>query len=438
MEKIIELRSNITTEDIVKTFKDEEYFFMLESNRVNDIQSCYTYIGVKPKEYILTKGVGKDSITEFNDFYDMHRKGKKSLAFPSFFCFLTYDLGMTFLNVESKFKYDSKIPMGFLGYYPVVIVLDKKANTTKIHYEAEFEEEALNIKKRLDNHTKDNLKLLKNKYEFTFIEKYEDYAKKIKRIKDYIYEGDVYQINYTRRFNGIIDDINYNDMYLKLRNTNPAPFSAFIRCSDWAIISSSPERLIKSTKGILETRPIKGTIERGKNFLTDLRNKIKLKNSEKDKSELLMIVDLERNDLSQVSKSGSVRVDELFKIETYETIHHLVSTIRSKIADGLSPFDVLYRLFPGGSITGTPKKRAIEIIDELEDFPRGIYTGTIGYIKNDGDFDFNIAIRTIVAEGREFNYNVGGGITWKSEIESEFLETEHKGLGLKRSLDLEV
>lgn len=438
MEKIIELRSNITTEDIVKTFKDEEYFFMLESNRVNDIQSCYTYIGVKPKEYILTKGVGKDSITEFNDFYDMHRKGEKSLTFPSFFCFLTYDLGMTFLNVESKFNYYSKIPMGFLGYYPVVIVLDKKANTSKIHFEAEYEEEALDIKKRLDNHVKSDLKLLKNKYEFTFIEKYEDYAKKIKRIKDYIYEGDVYQINYTRRFNGIIDNINYNDMYLKLRNTNPAPFSAFIRSSDWAIISSSPERLIKSTNKILETRPIKGTIERGKNFLTDLRNKIKLKKSEKDKSELLMIVDLERNDLSQVSKSGSVRVDELFKIETYETIHHLVSTITSKIADDLSPFDVLYRLFPGGSITGTPKKRAIEIIDELEDFPRGIYTGTIGYIKNDGDFDFNIAIRTIVAEGREFNYNVGGGITWKSEIESEFLETEHKGLGLKRSLDLEV
>lgn len=438
MEKIIELRSNITTEDIIKTFNDEEYFFMLESNRVNDKQSCYTYIGVKPKEYILTKNVGKDSITEFNDFYDMHRKGEKSLTFPSFFCFLTYDLGMTFLNVESKFNYKSKIPMGFLGYYPVVIVLDKKANTLKIHYESEFEEEALNIKKKLDNHTKDNLKLLKNKYEFIFTEKYEDYAEKIKRIKDYIYEGDVYQINYTRRFNGIIDDINYNDMYLKLRNTNPAPFSAFIRCSDWAIISSSPERLIKSTNGILETRPIKGTIERGRNFFADLRNKIKLKNSEKDKSELLMIVDLERNDLSQVSESGSVRVDELFKIETYETIHHLVSTIRSRIAVGLSPFDVLYRLFPGGSITGTPKKRAIEIIDELEDFPRGIYTGTIGYIKNDGDFDFNIAIRTIVAEGREFNYNVGGGITWKSEIESEFLETEHKGLGLKRSLDFEV
>lgn len=151
-----------------------------------------------------------------------------------------------------------------------------------------------------------------------------------------------------------------------------------------------------------------------------------------------MIVDLERNDLSRISESGSVRVDELFKIETYETVHHLVSTIKSKIKLGLTPFDVLYRLFPGGSITGTPKKRAVEIIDDLEDFSRGIYTGAIGYIKENGDFDFNIAIRTIVVEGNEFNYNVGGGITWKSEIEAEYMETEHKGLGLKRSLDIEL
>lgn len=438
MEKRIDLRSDITTEDIVKLFKNEEYFFMLESNRINDIQSCFTYIGLKPHEYVIANATDKEVVVEFNKFYDKYRKGEKRLTFPCFFCFLTYDLGMSFLNVKSKFEYDSSIPLGYLGYYPVVIELDERNNKAAICYDADSENDAILIKRKIDYYVKETQKLNVKYHEYTYTENYESYAKKIDIIKNYIYEGDVYQINYTRRFNGFIENADYNDMYLKLKIANPAPFSAFIRHSKWAIISSSPERLIKSTGGILETRPIKGTIERGKNFITEFINKIKLKNSEKDKSELLMIVDLERNDLSRISESGSVRVDELFKIETYETIHHLVSTIRSKIKTDLTPFDVLYRLFPGGSITGTPKKRSIEIIDELEDFSRGIYTGTIGYIKENGDFDFNIAIRTIVIEGNEFKYNVGGGITWKSETDAEYMETEHKGLGLKRSLDFEL
>ncbi len=438
MEKRIELRSDVTTEVILKIFTNEEYFFMLESNRINDIQSCFTYIGLSPQDYIIANVDGEKVIEEFNSFYDNYRKGDKRLTFPSFFCFLTYDLGMSFLNVTTKFKYKSKLPPGYLGYYPVIIEKNEKNNKTAICYDSDYEYQAINIKKKIDNYMSENHKMPKKHYEFIYTENYESYAKKIDIIKNYIFEGDVYQINYTRRFNGTIENADYNEMYMKLRSTNPAPFSAFIRHNEWSVISSSPERLIKSTNGILETRPIKGTIERGKNFLSDFINKIRLKNSEKDKSELLMIVDLERNDLSRISESGSVRVEELFKIETYETIHHLVSTIRSKIKPGLTPFDVLYRLFPGGSITGTPKKRAIEIIDELEDFPRGIYTGAIGYIEENGDFDFNIAIRTIMIEDNEFNYNVGGGITWKSETEAEYMETEHKGLGLKRSLDFEL
>lgn len=438
MEKRIELRNNIKTEDIVKIFKSEEYFFMLESNRKNDVQSCFTYIGLKPQDYIISSSKGMNAIEELNDFYNKYRKGEKSLTFPCFFCFLTYDLGMSFLNVKSKLNYNSNIPQGFLGYYPVVIELNEKNNKAVLCYDSDYENEAVIIKNRINDYKKESYNFKKKYYELTYTEDFESYANKIDIIKKYIYEGDVYQINYTRRFNGFIEKIDYNDMYLKLKSTNPAPFSAFIRHSDWAIISSSPERLIKSTNGILETRPIKGTIERGGNFLTEFINKNRLKNSEKDKSELLMIVDLERNDLSRISESGSVRVDELFKIETYETIHHLVSTIRSIIEPGLTPFDVLYRLFPGGSITGTPKKRAVEIIDDLEDFSRGVYTGAIGYIKENGDFDFNIAIRTIVVEGNEFNYNVGGGITWKSETKAEYMETEHKGLGLRRSLDFEL
>lgn len=438
MEKRIKFSNDIKTEDLVKIFKNEEYFFMLESNRKNDRQSDFTFIGINPQDHVIAGANNEKVIVDFNNFYNKYRKGEEKLTFPCFFSFLTYDLGISFLNVESKFKYNSGIPSGYLGYYPVIIEIDERNNIFEICYDTNFEDQALAVKQRIEEYKKESHILKKKSYKINYKEDYLSYSKKLDIIKNYIYEGDVYQINYTRRFNGFLDNPNYNEMYMKLKNTNPAPFSAFIRCNDWAIISSSPERLLKSTKGILETRPIKGTIERGRNYLTDLINKFRLKNSEKDKSELLMIVDLERNDLSRVSEPGSVRVDELFKIETYETIHHLVSTIRSKIKTGLTPFDVLYRIFPGGSITGTPKKRAVEIIDELEDYPRGIYTGTIGYIKGNGDFDFNIAIRTIVIEGNNFNYNVGGGITWKSKTEAEYLETEHKGLGLKRSLDFEL
>jgi len=438
MEKQIYLNCNITIKAILEIFKEEDYFFMLESNKSKDPQNTYTFIGIKPVDFILIEEVGLKAIDKLNNFYNKYRKGEEKLSFPSFFSFLTYDLGITFLDVKSKFIYNSNIPLGFLGYYPVIILGDVKSNKLSICYNLEYENIALDINKKIEKHISKKNEKHRTLYHFLYQEKYKEYEKKIRIIKDYIYEGDVYQINYTRRFSGYINNINYNNMYLKLRKSNPAPFSAYIRHKNWAILSSSPERLIKSKAGILETRPIKGTIERGKNIITDFINKNKLKNSEKDKSELLMIVDLERNDLSRVSDSGSVRVKELFKLETYETVHHLVSTITSKVRKDYSPFDVLYRLFPGGSITGTPKKRAIEIIDEIEAFSRGIYTGAIGYINDNGDFDFNITIRTLILEDDKFNYNVGGGITWKSESNSEFAETEHKGLGIKRSLEIEL
>ena len=151
-----------------------------------------------------------------------------------------------------------------------------------------------------------------------------------------------------------------------------------------------------------------------------------------------MIVDLERNDLAKVSESGTVRVEKLFELETYETVHHLVATVSSNLRSDLSPFRVLEGVFPGGSITGTPKRRSMEIIAELERHPRGVYTGSIGYIGNNGDFDFNIAIRTIIRDGSRILFNAGGGITWKSDAEAEFQETEAKALGMKRGLRYEV
>ena len=195
---------------------------------------------------------------------------------------------------------------------------------------------------------------------------------------------------------------------------------------DFKIISASPERFLKMKDSKINTRPIKGTRPRGKNTEEDNRLKIELKNSEKDKSELLMIVDLERNDLNKVCETGSVVVDELFTVEEYATVFHLVSDITGKLKKDLNVVDLIKAAFPGGSITGAPKIRAMEVIDELENNKRGIYTGSFGYISLDGSCDLNIIIRTALYKDNNYYLGVGGGITCESDLEFEYEETLQK------------
>jgi para-aminobenzoate synthetase component 1 len=200
------------------------------------------------------------------------------------------------------------------------------------------------------------------------------------------------------------------------------------------IICSSPERFLSIKKRVVETRPIKGTMPRGFNVAEDLKNKNILINSEKDKAELLMVVDLERNDLSKVCKPGSVKVTELFKLEEYSTVFHLVSTVIGELKEAVSPLDCIKACFPGGSITGTPKIRSMEIIEELEPVRRNIYTGALGYLGFEGNVDLNIIIRTILIKDNKAYFGVGGGITWDSKEESEYDETLDKAKALMRVL----
>ncbi|MDZ5000603.1 aminodeoxychorismate synthase, component I, partial [Clostridium perfringens] len=195
---------------------------------------------------------------------------------------------------------------------------------------------------------------------------------------------------------------------------NKAPFAAYMNFEDFQVISSSPERFMEINKGKVVTRPIKGTRPIGSNKEEDLRNSLELINSEKDKAELLMVVDLERNDLSKVCKPHSVKVTELFKLETYATVFHLVSTVEGELKDNISAVRCIKECFPGGSITGTPKIRAMEIIEELEKVKRNFYTGSIGYFDFRGNADFNIAIRTIIKKDNKAYVGVGGGITYDS------------------------
>jgi len=246
----------------------------------------------------------------------------------------------------------------------------------------------------------------------------------VRRTIDYILAGDIYQANITQRFSAALKATDDPfALYCALRRRNPAPFAAFLRHGEVAIVSASPERFLKLDQGRVETRPIKGTRPRGATPAEDEGLKRELEASIKDQAENLMIVDLLRNDLSRVCRDRTVDVPVLFGLESYATVHHLVSVVTGELTAGKGPVDLLRAAFPGGSITGAPKIRAMEIIAELEPTRRGPYCGSIGYIGFDGAMDTSIVIRTICILGRQVTFQVGGGIVADSDPAAEYEES---------------
>ncbi len=252
----------------------------------------------------------------------------------------------------------------------------------------------------------------------------------MRRAIAYIAAGDAFQINLSQRFtaHGTIEPL---DLFLRLSSTSPAPFSAFLSWGDMAVISASPELFYETTGSKVVTRPIKGTRPRGLNAELDKLLAAELASSAKDRAELTMIVDLERNDLGRVCQYGTVRVVDHQAVESFAQVHHLVATVDGSLRPAIGPVDVVRAVFPGGSITGAPKIRAMEIIDELEPNRRNLYTGAIGYLGRGGRSAFNIAIRTMVVDGNRVSYQVGGGIVADSHPQGEYDETLHKGRGLR-------
>jgi para-aminobenzoate synthetase component I len=259
------------------------------------------------------------------------------------------------------------------------------------------------------------------------------YLEKAVRVLDFIAAGDVFQVNLSQRFvaAGRPEPL---DVYLRLKARSPAPYAAFLRFGDLAVASASPELFYQTHGRTIVTRPIKGTRPRGGTPEEDERLAQELRRSPKDRAELTMIVDLERNDLGRVCQYGSVAVVEAMKLESFAQVHHLVATVEGSIRTGAGPIDVVRAVFPGGSITGAPKIRAMEIIDELEVNQRGIYTGAIGYFSRGGTSAFNIVIRTILIEGNRASFQVGGGIVADSDPEAEYEETLVKGRGMRAVL----
>jgi para-aminobenzoate synthetase component 1 len=259
------------------------------------------------------------------------------------------------------------------------------------------------------------------------------YGSVFNRIKHYLKEGDCYQVNLTQRFVASCKGDPWT-AYESLRCFNAAPFGCYLNLPEVQILSSSPERFLKVTDGVVETKPIKGTRPRKQNFDEDQAQITALINSKKDRAENLMIVDLLRNDISKTCKTGSVTVPEIFAIESYATVHHLVSTIKGQLADGKHAVDLLRSCFPGGSITGAPKIRAMEIIEELELHRRGVYCGAIGYIGFNGNMDTNIAIRTLVHSNSSVRFWAGGGIVNDSVVEEEYQECFDKAAAMMKLL----
>ncbi|MFA5014878.1 MAG: anthranilate synthase component I family protein, partial [Actinomycetota bacterium] len=260
-----------------------------------------------------------------------------------------------------------------------------------------------------------------------------NYIKRVLKTKKYIHNGDIYQANFSQRFEADLP-VDPMDLYYILREKNAAPFSAFLRFPDFSIGSSSPERFLFLQKDNIETRPIKGTRPRGKDSAGDDKNMMELKNSIKDRAELNMIVDLERNDIGKFCYYGTVKVSGHAVIEKFAKVFHSVSTVTGRVKKGADVSNMIKAAFPGGSITGAPKIRAMEIIDELEPVARSVYTGSIGYIGIDSTMDLNIVIRTFIIKGNKFYYNVGGGIVEDSVPEEEYRETLEKGIALEETL----
>lgn len=264
----------------------------------------------------------------------------------------------------------------------------------------------------------------------------ERFCTAVEQAKSLIRSGDIYQANLSRQYTcRLSQGSRAADVMCRLMKANPSPFAGFLQVNDYAITSSSPERLLSIHDGWVETRPIAGTRPRGATKEADQALVEELINTPKEQAEHIMLIDLERNDVGKVCQTGTVEVDELMVIESYQHVHHIVSNVKGRLDPEVSVVEVISALFPGGTITGCPKIRCMEVIHEIEQRPRACYTGSMGYINHNGQVDLNILIRTLEVHGDVLTFNAGAGIVFDSQPEAELAETRHKAEGMIRALE---
>ena len=353
--------------------------------------------------------------------------------------YFSYDYGRQKEKVHSRHEQKLHIPDCILVFYDNFIIEDHLAHKLYLAANSHGQDAADGINqmiKLLKDAETETVPFVKSTYpapKVTADFSKEDYMDAVQRMIHYIIEGDIYIANMTQQLQ-IASPMPPFEFFNQLRQNNPSPFGGYFNYGDFQVVSASPERFLKMTDGMVQTRPIKGTRKRGITPEEDAVLKQELEQSGKDKSELLMIVDLERNDLNRVCIPGSVKVDELFSVETYATVFHLIANVTGTLRPELTIMDLLEAAFPGGSITGAPKLRAMELIDELEHSRRNLYTGSMGYLSLDGNCDFNIVIRTALYKNGIYHLGVGGGITFESDLAFEYEETLQKAKALLEAL----
>jgi len=445
-------------EEIFHLLAATPYACFLDSSLVMERLGKYSFIGYRPFLVLSTRGHlcrwkargGASWTTDENPFRALRRalnafrlEGGEENApadLPPFtgggMGYLAYELGRYIERLPGKAVDDLGLPELCFAFYDRLLAHDHGTGKTWfLALHPVDPEEVLEAEKRLMETDPPQYRPPAGGGAVRFTSNFtrEEYLEAVRRVKEYIYAGDIYQANLSQRFHAPLT-VHPWILYRRLRRLNAAPFAAYFNAVEGQVCSSSPERFLKGEGRRVETRPIKGTRPRSDDPREDRRLAEELLASAKDRAELSMIVDLERNDLGRVCSYGTVKVEEHAVIEHYATVHHLVSTVVGELHPGKDMVDLLRASFPGGSITGAPKIRSMEIIDELEPTARSVYTGSIGYLGFNGNFDLNIAIRTIIVKGNTAYFQVGGGIVADSVPEEEYQETLDKGKAIFASL----
>lgn len=437
--------------DLFEIYKEQDMAVFLDSSLENKLGN-YSVIGINP--YLVLKeenGILYKNQVPCNGRLEEEMKRYLQENYEENFTalpllagaigYFSYDYGRKFEQIESRHPKKIRMPDALFAFYDNLIIEDIGNRVLYVTARGELEppeksmEKIISVARRTPRAP--GVKRHGNYAEYIPNFEKEEYKETIDHMISYITEGDIYIANMTQQLT-VQSDKNPYEVYRYLRTYNPAPFGGYFNYGDFQIVSASPERFLKVEKGCVETRPIKGTRKRGATPEEDEALRKELQESSKDRSELLMIVDLERNDLNRVCMPGSVKVTDHFAVEAYATVFHLVTTIVGKLRPDLHVMDLIAAAFPGGSITGAPKIRAMEIIDELEHDRRGLYTGSMGYLSLNGDCDLNIVIRTAVYQDNTYHLGVGGGITCESELEFEYDETLQKARAVLEAIEKET
>ncbi|MGB7452437.1 MAG: aminodeoxychorismate synthase component I [Lysobacterales bacterium] len=428
----------------IATTLPEQYPFLLDSAASGPLSECSLLLRTGGEQLCLNgdgsiSGPGDDGdfLNRLNDWFQLEKQppGETS-AWPfngGWFLYLGYELAA---GIEPKVQFplaSDGFPVAFACRCPAV-VYSSPARPGILHLIAESQALLDEMRSELANlHPVSDQECT----ELTDLvaDPPQDFKRAVERIHEYILDGDVFQVNLSRAWRGKFGArVDAGALYRSLRKNNPAPFAGMVHWKDFVLMSSSPERLVNIRQGEVQSRPIAGTRPRGADHDSDQALSRELLSHPKERAEHIMLIDLERNDLGRVCQPGTVEVDELMVVESYEHVHHIVSNVRGRLRGGVTPVDVIRAVFPGGTITGCPKVRCMEIIAELEQKGRSFYTGSFGYLGLDGSMDLNILIRSMLLQDNQISFRTGAGIVSDSDPDGELAETEDKARGLLNAL----